>query len=116
MAQGRWWPRGGGQGAVAKGRRGATCCDFSSPLKPSPCPAAQVYSGLLWLSHAITVQLLELHTKPPLDACTYVGIDSGAPHLRMVSVSVIVVWLVLRWRMDCRFQRWELLYVLYSQL
>ena len=46
---------------------------------------------MLWLSHAITVQLLELHTKPPLDACTYVGIDSGAPHLRMVSVSVIVV-------------------------
>ena len=62
---------------------------------------AQVYSGLLWLSHAITVRLLELHTKPPLDACTYVGIDSGAPRLRMVSVPSLWCHSSLAWPPGC---------------
>ena len=56
-------------------------------LRPALVPSPpQVYSGLLWLSHAIAEKLLELHMRPPLDACTYVGIDSGAPRLSMLNV------------------------------
>ena len=87
MAQ-RRWPRGGAARRAARSHL-------------PPCPAAQVYSGLLWLSHAITVRLLELHTKPPLDACTYVGIDSGAPRLRMVSVPSLWCHSSLAWPPGC---------------
>lgn len=44
---------------------------------------AQVYTGLLWFNRITLEKLLELHSKPPLDACTYLGIDSGAPPLAL---------------------------------
>ena len=45
--------------------------------------AVPVYTGLLWLSARAATALLELHARPPLDACTYLGIDSGAPPLAL---------------------------------
>jgi fucokinase len=42
-----------------------------------------LYTGLLWFRQAYAQRLLELHAKPPLDACTYLGVDSGAPPLTL---------------------------------
>jgi fucokinase len=33
--------------------------------------------GLLWFSPGLAERLLELHVLPPLDACTYIGLDNG---------------------------------------
>ncbi|KAI6652050.1 L-fucose kinase [Oopsacas minuta] len=38
-------------------------------------------SGVVFLSHQFVEKLLSLHAIPPLDACTYIGLDSGAQPL-----------------------------------
>ncbi|KAK8720253.1 hypothetical protein OTU49_013472, partial [Cherax quadricarinatus] len=42
-----------------------------------------VISGLVFLSSSLTEKLLGLHTVPPLDRCTYYGMDSGVPPLQV---------------------------------
>lgn len=44
---------------------------------------ASVISGAVYLSPALTETLLGLHTLPPLDRCTYYGMDSGVPSLQV---------------------------------
>ncbi len=39
--------------------------------------------GVVYLSTDICEKLLSFHTMPPLDACTYMGLDSGAPPLEV---------------------------------
>ncbi|XP_059142125.1 L-fucose kinase-like [Physella acuta] len=39
--------------------------------------------GAVFLSEAVAETLLSFYTKPPLDACTYVGLDSGQPQLKL---------------------------------
>lgn len=44
---------------------------------------ASVISGAVYLSSELTETLLGLHTLPPLDRCTYYGMDSGVPSLQV---------------------------------
>ncbi|XP_052231243.1 L-fucose kinase-like isoform X2 [Dreissena polymorpha] len=39
--------------------------------------------GLVYFSAAVSEVLLSFFTKPPLDACTYFGVDSGEPTIRL---------------------------------
>lgn len=45
------------------------------PIKP--CGSLQV-SGVVFFSVETAEHLLATHVSPPLDACTYMGLDSGA--------------------------------------
>ena len=36
--------------------------------------------------------LLSLHTRPPLDACTYIGLDNGAQPLSVSYCVGVGVW------------------------
>ena len=38
-------------------------------------------AGLVYFNQRVLGTLLSLHTMPPLDACTYVGLDNGAEPL-----------------------------------
>ena len=38
-------------------------------------------SGIVYVGPRVAETLLELHTRPPLDACTYIGLDNGAQPL-----------------------------------
>ena len=49
----------------------------------APDGTVPVYTGLLCLSARTAVRLLELHVRSPLDACTCLGIDSGAAPLKL---------------------------------
>ena len=40
------------------------------------------------ISTAVAIRLLELHDRPPLDACTYFGLDNGATPRRGLDVGV----------------------------
>ena len=40
-----------------------------------------IFTGIVWFSSAGAEALLDLHVRSPLDACTYIGIDSGAAPL-----------------------------------
>lgn len=42
-----------------------------------------VVCGIVYLSTAVSEKLLSFYTKPPLDACTYFGLDSGQPPLKL---------------------------------
>ncbi|KAK7460328.1 hypothetical protein BaRGS_00038916 [Batillaria attramentaria] len=42
-----------------------------------------VVCGIVYLSHAVSEKVLSFYTKPPLDACTYFGLDSGQPPLKL---------------------------------
>ncbi|KAL8582759.1 hypothetical protein ACOMHN_021871 [Nucella lapillus] len=42
-----------------------------------------VVCGIVYLSAAVSEKLLSFYTKPPLDACTYFGLDSGQPPLKL---------------------------------
>ncbi|KAK7114033.1 hypothetical protein V1264_000161 [Littorina saxatilis] len=42
-----------------------------------------VICGIVYLSTAVAEKLLSFYTKPPLDACTYFGLDSGMPPLKL---------------------------------
>ena len=47
------------------------------------CVCVQI-CGILYLSTAVSEKLLSFYTKPPLDACTYFGLDSGQPPLKVM--------------------------------
>ncbi|XP_069724779.1 L-fucose kinase isoform X1 [Phaenicophaeus curvirostris] len=51
---------------------------------PSHCPTVpwQV-CGVVFFSSDAAEQLLATHVIPPLDACTYMGLDSGAPPIQL---------------------------------
>ncbi|KAG7232215.1 hypothetical protein INR49_009408 [Caranx melampygus] len=40
-------------------------------------------SGPVFFSRSVSEKLLQTHVTPPLDGCTYLGLDSGAPPLQM---------------------------------
>ncbi|KAM7397196.1 hypothetical protein PAMP_020188 [Pampus punctatissimus] len=40
-------------------------------------------SGPVFFSRSVSEKLLQTHVTPPLDGCTYLGLDSGAPPLKM---------------------------------
>uniref|UniRef100_A0AAQ4QDP6 L-fucose kinase n=1 Tax=Gasterosteus aculeatus aculeatus TaxID=481459 RepID=A0AAQ4QDP6_GASAC len=40
-------------------------------------------SGPVFFSRSISEKLLQAHVTPPLDGCTYLGLDSGAPPLQV---------------------------------
>ncbi|XP_057692271.1 L-fucose kinase isoform X2 [Corythoichthys intestinalis] len=40
-------------------------------------------SGPVFFSRAVAEKLLQMHVTPPLDGCTYLGLDSGAPPLQL---------------------------------
>ncbi|XP_076469815.1 L-fucose kinase-like [Babylonia areolata] len=42
-----------------------------------------VVCGIVYLSTAVSGKVLTFYTKPPLDACTYFGLDSGQPPLKL---------------------------------
>eukprot|EP00043_Microstomoeca_roanoka_P014311 m.141571 g.141571 ORF g.141571 m.141571 type:complete len:1080 (+) comp15983_c0_seq1:70-3309(+) len=46
-----------------------------------PCGRVPLVAGVVWMCPETAEQLLALHTLPPLDASTYVGLDSGAEPL-----------------------------------
>jgi hypothetical protein len=57
----------------------------TSQLAPLAAPDGTVpaYTGLIFLTALTASRLLELHVRSPLDACTCLGIDSGAPPLKL---------------------------------
>lgn len=40
-------------------------------------------SGPVFFSSSVSEKLLQTHVTPPLDGCTYLGLDSGAPPLQV---------------------------------
>ncbi|CAL8360679.1 unnamed protein product [Lota lota] len=40
-------------------------------------------SGVVFFSSSVSERLLQTHVTPPLDGCTYLGLDSGAPALQI---------------------------------
>uniref|UniRef100_A0A8C5BPJ0 Fucose kinase n=1 Tax=Gadus morhua TaxID=8049 RepID=A0A8C5BPJ0_GADMO len=40
-------------------------------------------SGVVFFSSSVSERLLQTHVTPPLDGCTYLGLDSGAPPLQI---------------------------------
>lgn len=43
-------------------------------------------SGPVFFSSLVSEKLLLTHVTPPLDGCTYLGLDSGAPPLQVTPV------------------------------
>ncbi|EGC33103.1 hypothetical protein DICPUDRAFT_49164 [Dictyostelium purpureum] len=43
---------------------------------------ASIYTGLVFFCQKTTEKLLYLHNTPPLDSCTYLGVDSGSQLLK----------------------------------
>lgn len=56
----------------------------SPQLQPQPWCAWQV-CGIVFFSSDAAEQLLATHVVPPLDACTYMGLDSGAPPIQVTA-------------------------------
>uniref|UniRef100_A0A8C3LUP8 L-fucose kinase n=1 Tax=Chrysolophus pictus TaxID=9089 RepID=A0A8C3LUP8_CHRPC len=50
--------------------------------------------GVVFFSSSATEQLLATHVIPPLDACTYMGLDSGAPPIQLSLFFDIVLSMV----------------------
>lgn len=88
---------GGADPAVCRARwqRPAGMSPVSPPLVSPPYPAEgqgrhglnpavppQV-CGVVFFSSDAAEQLLATHVIPPLDACTYMGLDSGAPPIQV---------------------------------
>ncbi|XP_064610503.1 L-fucose kinase-like [Liolophura sinensis] len=48
-----------------------------------PSGKVPVLCGIVYLGVAVCQQLLSFHVKPPLDACTYMGVDNGSPPLQL---------------------------------
>lgn len=44
-------------------------------------------SGPVFFSSLVSEKLLRTHVTPPLDGCTYLGLDSGAPPLQVTPVN-----------------------------
>ena len=53
------------------------------------CVCVQV-SGVVFFSSSVSERLLQTHVTPPLDGCTYLGLDSGAPPLQVVAAVTMV--------------------------
>lgn len=51
------------------------------------CERLQV-SGPVFFSSLVSEKLLRTHVIPPLDGCTYLGLDSGAPPLQVTPVGM----------------------------
>ena len=47
-------------------------------------------AGIVYLSTAVAERLLSFHMKPPLDACTYFGMDSGQHPLKVCKVFLVL--------------------------
>lgn len=39
----------------------------------------------MFFSSSLSERLLQTHVTPPLDGCTYLGLDSGAPPLQVTA-------------------------------
>ncbi|XP_031978133.1 L-fucose kinase isoform X4 [Corvus moneduloides] len=50
---------------------------------PSPWYGMTQVCGIVFFSSDAAEQLLATHVIPPLDACTYMGLDSGAPPIQL---------------------------------
>ncbi len=48
-------------------------------------------SGIVYFGASVSELLLELHTTPPLDACTYIGLDNGAKPLSVCGTDTRVI-------------------------
>lgn len=48
-----------------------------------PDGLSDILTGLVYFNHTVLETLLGLHTMPPLDACTYAGLDNGAEPLAL---------------------------------
>ena len=48
-------------------------------------------SGLLYFSPSAADRLLAFHVTPPLDACTYMGLDSGAQPIQVTYCVVLYI-------------------------
>jgi fucokinase len=42
---------------------------------------------VVYFSSVVAGKLLNFYTKPPLDACTYMGVDSGEPPIQVLHSS-----------------------------
>ncbi|KAL2093982.1 hypothetical protein ACEWY4_011294 [Coilia grayii] len=54
-------------------------------IRPAVLPDGKVplVSGPVFLSRSVSERLLQTHVTSPLDGCTYLGMDSGAPSLQI---------------------------------
>lgn len=57
-------------------------CLRNTQLYLFPFSSSQVV-GIVYLSERVSETLLSFYSKPPLDACTYMGVDSGQPELKV---------------------------------
>ncbi|CAG5958481.1 unnamed protein product [Menidia menidia] len=58
--------------------------DGKVPLvRPVSPPRPVQVSGPVFFSRQVSEKLLQTHVSPPLDGCTYLGLDSGAPPLQI---------------------------------
>ena len=46
--------------------------------------------GLVYFSRPVAEKLLSFYSKPPLDACTYFGVDSGQPPIQVCLTSLCI--------------------------
>lgn len=53
----------------------------------TPCPQV---SGIAFFSVETAEHLLATHVSPPLDGCTYMGLDSGAQPVQVMGAGVWV--------------------------
>lgn len=58
------------------------CTIDKSLCPPRVCVYVQV-SGPVFFSRSVSEKLLQTHVTPPLDGCTYLGLDSGAPPVQV---------------------------------
>lgn len=49
----------------------------------TPDGKVPLVSGPVFFSRSVSEKLLQTHVTPPLDGCTYLGLDSGAPPLQI---------------------------------
>ena len=84
----------GGSELVKSWIRPDGLCDMVGPV-PIPCYIMTFdililstrfkLAGVIYMSPKVAATMLSLHTSPPLDSCTYVGLDNGALPLSVSS-------------------------------
>uniref|UniRef100_A0A8C7QDA9 L-fucose kinase n=1 Tax=Oncorhynchus mykiss TaxID=8022 RepID=A0A8C7QDA9_ONCMY len=52
-------------------------------------------SGPVFFCRRVVERLLKAHVTPPLDGCTYMGMDSGAPPIQVCSLHLYLSFLIL---------------------
>lgn len=55
---------------------------------------------MVYLNASVAERLLSCHVLPPLDSCTYLGLDSGATP---ICVSFVLIFLLSEMLCECRF-------------